>query len=352
MLTFLDVTETTRAQAALRVAQERARLANAAARTVTWELDSSTGRFHHSDEFEATLGFAPPASLTSLLVLIHPSDRERLALGFEQALAGQAPLEVEARVIVHRDEIWLRFSGARTGQDVLGLFQNVTDRRRAEAQRSLLVAELQHRVKNILAVVRSLSQRTINSSESLEDFGVHFGGRIDALARTQSLLTNRGAGGVELDQLVRDELAASLARDGEQVSVDGPDILLKDKAAEAFSLALHELTTNAVKYGALSAREGRLDVRWRIMNTSGGARLSLEWQESGVPLLDTRPSRTGFGRTLIERGLPYDLGATTALEFAPGGVHCTIELPLGPRVVARDHEPAFGGADEAEGGGR
>ncbi len=119
----------------------------------------------------------------------------------------------------------------------------------------------------------------------------------------------------------------------EQLELDGPRMLLRREAAEALSLALHELTTNAVKYGALSDRGGRLAVTWRVLNTSKGPKLSLEWRESGVRALDTSPSRSGFGRELIERGLPYELGATTSLEFARGGVRALIEVPLTDKVV-------------------
>ena len=102
------------------------------------------------------------------------------------------------------------------------------------------------------------------------------------------------------------------------------------------ALAVHELTTNAVKYGALCEPAGRLDVAWRLIDTSAGQRLSLEWREAGVRALDSQPHRNGFGRELIERGLPYELGATTALEFAPGGVRALIEVPLTEKIVALD----------------
>jgi len=190
------------------------------------------------------------------------------------------------------------------------------------------MAELQHRVKNILAVVRSIASRTLETTEDLDDFSAHFDGRLRALARTQNVLTRTANGRIDLDELVREELLTHAPQEPGQIEIAGPEIRLRDRAAEIFALALHELATNAVKYGALAQPKGHVAVTWRILTTSAGERLSLEWRESGVPALDPQPARHGFGRDLIERGLPYELGAATSLEFLPGGVRCTIELPL------------------------
>jgi two-component system, chemotaxis family, CheB/CheR fusion protein len=119
------------------------------------------------------------------------------------------------------------------------------------------------------------------------------------------------------------------------VDVSGPEIKLRAKAAETLSLAIHELATNAVKYGALSARSGHITVSWQIEHASD-ARLVFEWVETGVPVIDQEPSRSGFGRELIERGLPYELKATTALEFRRGGIRCVIELPLDDNIIFRE----------------
>ena len=143
------------------------------------------------------------------------------------------------------------------------------------------------------------------------------------------MLTRTTNGRIDLDELVREELLTHHApQEPGQVDIAGPDITLRDRAAEIFALALHELATNAVKYGALSQPRGHISVTWRVLKAGAGDRLSLEWRESGVPALDPAPARHGFGRDLIERGLPYELGAATSLEFLPGGVRCTIELPL------------------------
>ncbi|MFC0385363.1 PAS domain-containing protein [Muricoccus vinaceus] len=344
VLTFLDITATTAAQAARRTAEGRARLATAAARIVIWELDVASGRFTHSDGFETAFTFLPPPSLAALLATTHRDDRARLSGALDDATGGVgAPLDIEVRILAPAGEVWVHLSGTRTGGVMLGVMQDVDERRRGEAKQFLLLAELQHRVKNILGVVRSITSRSLAGAESLQEFATRFSGRIDALGRTQSVLANRGTEGVALEALVRDELAASLGPDGRQLDISGPPILLKDRAAEVFALGVHELTTNALKHGALSLPGGRLVVRWRIVNTSGGGRLALEWREHGVRIQAGMPVRTGFGRALIERGLPYDLGAATSLDFEPGGVRCTMELPLGPRVIALDGAPARSG---------
>ncbi|TCH98128.1 methyltransferase [Roseococcus sp. SYP-B2431] len=335
VLTFLDITSTTRAQEALRASEERARLATSAARIVTWHLDVPTRGFTHSEGFEQIFGFPPPRTLGAMLGFVHPEDRDALARAFDGATERDEPLDTEARLTVNGKELWVRFSGARSGDHLLGVFQDVDDRRRAQGQQYLLMAELQHRVKNILTVVRSITRRSLDGAENLDDLRRQLGGRIDALSRTQGVLANRGVEGVRLEELVRDELAAS--QDGAKpVEVEGPGIVLKEKAAEVFALALHELTTNAVKYGALSPNGGRLSVRWWITNTQQGPRLALEWLEQGVAMPTRPPARSGFGRRLIERGLPYDLDAATSFEFRQDGVRSTVELPIGPRVILED----------------
>ena len=210
--------------------------------------------------------------------------------------------------------------------------RDIGERRRAETRQRLLMGELQHRVKNILAVVRSITSRTVESSRDLSDFSAHFDGRIGALARTQAVLARHAGQEVDLEQMVREELLSHAA--GEQgVEVSGPVVQLRQKAAETFGLVLHELATNAVKYGALSSPAGKVSVSWQASDRPGGSTLSFRWVESGVAGMDTNPKRRGFGRDLIERGLPYDLpGAETSLSFAADGARCTIELPLNQYV--------------------
>jgi two-component system CheB/CheR fusion protein len=223
-------------------------------------------------------------------------------------------------------------------------FLDITATARAEERQRLLLSELQHRVRNILGIVRSLAARTAETSASVDEFASHLDGRLATLARTQNIFARTGDVIVDLEEMVRDELVSLGAPDGEQVDVGGPEVRLRQSAAETFALALHELATNAVKYGALAGPKGRVAVHWRVLDTSAGPRLSLEWRETGVAALDMRPTRSGFGRELIERGLPFELGAATSLSFEPGGVRALIEVPLTEHNAVLDSpEQALGG---------
>jgi two-component sensor histidine kinase len=197
----------------------------------------------------------------------------------------------------------------------------------------VLVAELQHRTRNLLAVVQSVMRQTIRASASLEEFDRRFAGRLAALGRAQEMLARADGEPVTIQELAHTELAAHGAEpDGERVSLDGPPVELPRRGLETLALAVHELATNAVKYGALSLPAGRLTIVWTLsVERDGESRLlTLEWRETGVemPDPDIGKRRRGFGRELIERALPYQLNAETELEFTPEGVRCRILMPL------------------------
>ena len=187
-------------------------------------------------------------------------------------------------------------------------------------------AELQHRLRNNLALMRSIVRRSNETAESAEQFALHLDARLGALARTQGVLTAAGSAGVDLEELVRTELIASAVPEDVYV-LEGPAIRLHSKIAESLGLAMHELTINSLKFGALAAPGGRLAVSWAVTGQPL-PRLQLTWIESGVTIVSTAPRRRGFGQELIECTLPYDLDARSALTFDPGGVHCLIDLPL------------------------
>ncbi|HEX5007282.1 MAG TPA: GAF domain-containing protein [Hyphomonadaceae bacterium] len=204
---------------------------------------------------------------------------------------------------------------------------SAVERARAEQHRNLLLAELQHRVRNILATVRSIIQRSARSSNTVEDLSMHLEGRLDSLARTQVILTRAPGAGVDLEDIVREELLSQAARDS-TVSIDGPEVRLPPKAAEVLNLVVHELVTNSIKYGALSAREGRVAVAWTLNGAGSQHWLRFAWIESGVRVAAAAPRREGFGAELITQRIPYELGGRGAFELKPGGIHCVIEFPL------------------------
>lgn len=199
----------------------------------------------------------------------------------------------------------------------------------SERRLRILVAELQHRVRNILTVVRSVFARTAEMSGDLEEVADHFKGRLDALARTQVIVTQSAAGTADLQDLIRDELISVGVQTGPLVTIRGPDVELTSRMAETLGLVIHELTTNALKYGALRVDGARLSICWTVeIDRQGNRHLDLRWREQGVPVVPLQPIREGFGRELIEEALPYRLGARATLEFKGGGVLCSITVPL------------------------
>jgi two-component system CheB/CheR fusion protein len=215
-------------------------------------------------------------------------------------------------------------------------FIDVTAITRAEERQRLLLAELQHRVRNTLGVVRSIARRSAETSTTVEEYAAHLDGRLNAFARTQALVTRDPEGGVDLEYLVVEELLAYNAREGEQMRVSGPAVRFQPKAAETFALAIHELATNALKYGALSQSTGRIEISWRIEDSRAPAQLVFEWSERGGPEVK-EPARKGFGAELLERTLSFDLKGQTTMAFNPAGFQCTITIPLSRRTF---HTPA------------
>ncbi|WP_448031370.1 CheR family methyltransferase [Bradyrhizobium liaoningense] len=210
-------------------------------------------------------------------------------------------------------------------------FVDVTAITRAEERQRLLLAELQHRVRNTLGVVRSIARRSAETSSTVEEYASHLDGRLNAFARTQALVTRDPEGGVDLEYLVIEELLAYNAREGEQMRVSGPKVRFQPKAAETFALAIHELATNALKYGALSQPAGRIEVTWRVDESPDPAELMFEWRERGGPPVAPRP-RKGFGAELLERTLAFELKGQTMMTFNPAGLQCTIIIPLSKRA--------------------
>lgn len=269
------------------------------------------------------------------LEALHPDDREP-ALRFWRQAGEDGQLEMEGRLRRASDGTYHWFQTRATPDrdaagnivEWLGTSTDIDDLRTLQQRQQSLLAELQHRVRNVLTVVRSILNRTAEESQDLSDMLDHFRGRLDALARMQAGLTQTAAGTVDLENMIRDELLSVGAGVGGRVTLTGPDVDLPARTAEPIGLALHELTTNALKFGALKVRGGTLDIRWALnMDDRGATVLDLTWSENGVPAIGI-PPREGFGRELIEEALPYRLGATTELVFRGGGVRCRMVIPL------------------------
>jgi PAS domain S-box-containing protein len=208
----------------------------------------------------------------------------------------------------------------------VGIGIEITERARADEHQRLLLDELNHRVKNILATVQSIARQSLSKDRPPTEAGEVFAERLRALSRSHDLLTSSGFQGASLLRLVEGGLQAFTQR----VVVQGEDITLRPRAVQTLGLVLHELATNAAKYGALSVPEGSVEVRWSIMDDG---RLRLSWRERGGP--EVRPPlRSGFGRRMIEGAVAHDLAGAATLTFAPDGVACDIAIPLEGTAVA------------------
>jgi two-component system CheB/CheR fusion protein len=249
----------------------------------------------------------------------------------EHVLSTLQPLE--RRVMKDDDKTWylMRILPYRTPDSTVDgaiiTFIEVTSIVQAEQHQRLLVDELNHRVKNMLTVVISLATQTLRRSSSLEAFSENFMGRIHALTAAYALLSNEGWQTVSLRDLLMEEFKPFMASDRPNITLEGPKVMIGPRSALALGMAIHELITNAVKYGALSVVQGNVRLTWVVQSTADGEQLDLEWIERDGPTV-TKPTHRGFGTTLIERGLKQDMDATVQIDFAPSGITARVRAPL------------------------
>jgi two-component system, chemotaxis family, CheB/CheR fusion protein len=227
----------------------------------------------------------------------------------------------------------MRIRPYRVGNVIDGVvitFTDITANKRAQRARELFIDELHHRTRNLLAIVQSISDTALGAAGSLADYRAEFNNRLGALARVQGLLSRDDGRDITLGGVVQGELNAIGVTPGtERIVVDGPPVKLREDAVQLLALALHELATNALKHGALKESRGRLDVKWQMLDEMNTPRLELTWVESAIEFnqREANSSRRGYGRELLEQALPYQLDATTKLEFAPDGLRFRLVLP-------------------------
>lgn len=198
-------------------------------------------------------------------------------------------------------------------------------------QQKLLLSELQHRTRNTLAVVRSIVRRTAAGSATVEEFERHLDGRLGAFARTQAYVTRNLEGGIDLELMVLDELLAHAADGSQHISIEGPPVRLAANVAETISLAIHELTTNAIKHGALRSDRNQLCIVWSLGGTGNDRTLHFSWMEQLADSKLEPPERNGFGTELLDRVMRYELDAEPEIAFKPSGFEyrVAIRLPAG-----------------------
>ncbi len=226
------------------------------------------------------------------------------------------------------------FNGRRL---VLESTRDVTARLASERRLRLLLAELTHRVRNTLAVIQAIARHTMRNSESKEDFGERFEARLTALASAHSLLVNSDWQGADFAELSRQQLAPYIADNPGRLRLQGPSVSLTPDLATPFGLVLHELATNAAKYGSLSVGTGAVSLSWTITSRDRQRIFKVVWQESGSPT-SAEPRTNGLGSALIDRVIP---GASVEREFQPDGLVCTMELPLPLAAADEDASAAI-----------
>jgi PAS domain S-box-containing protein len=348
--------ERARAGTASREAAERLQETLTAARMANWRWEPETGRIATSANMEELLGLPEGVSFSNSaqsFEIVHPEDRPAHQAMVETAGHRGEGWHGQFRIIRPRDGqvAWLeeRASPARdpvTGKThILGLVWEVTERHRMEERQAMLLHELQHRVRNILAVVRSLARRTTQTAGSVEEVGQLLDGRIDALARTQAVLARAVGAGVDLEMLVSEELLAQ-APGMAGIEIGGPQVTLSSKAAEVLTLAIHELATNATRYGAIG-QGGSIQVAWGVARPGEGPDwLHLIWTERGVKVIAAGPRREGLGTEAIERRVAYELKGRGRMELRPGGITAEISFPLLAGESILETDPSIFGDDD------
>lgn len=332
-----DVTDRREAVDRLVRQEETLRLAIDAADVGTWDHDLETGEIRLSDRCYAMFGVTPgePIAQDTLTPFTHPADVQRVQEAVERSLdpSIRADYAIEFRTIGRDDHVerWLSAKGKASFDDegrprrFLGAVVNITDRKRAELHLRLLVNELNHRVKNSLATIQAIAAQSFNGERDMNEAKEAFSNRIVALAEAHDLLTRENWEGAEMHDVAA--RVAALHGGDARFELSGLAVRLSPKTALSLSMALHELATNAVKYGALSTPDGRIQIAWGVAPEAGAPRLDLSWTERGGPPVKA-PERRGFGSRLIERGLAAELAGAAVIDFQPEGVVCRIRALL------------------------
>jgi PAS domain S-box-containing protein len=339
-----------RAQAteALRGSEERLRFALEAAELGSWEVDLRAGVVRRSPRALEVFGFGPEAAedrYPSWRGRMHPEDRAGAVGAIEAAVAGR----IEAYRVEYRHQrpdgrwIWVESHGRVVARDpatgaatrLAGTSRDVTERRAAEERQALLAREVDHRAKNALAVVQAAVRLTPKADPA--GFARAIEGRVNALARAQTLLAADRWSSADLRSLIEGELAPFLAagEDRPAAVLSGPRVALPAEATQPIAMAVHELATNAVKHGALSRRGGQVLVYWTLDTDRDPAQLELRWVERGGPPVSGDPERRGFGSRVLDGTVRRQLGGRVELEWDASGLVCRITVPLRSPATAR-----------------
>ena len=339
-----DISQRKQAEAALRESEERFRGIFEHAGTGI-AISDLQGRFQSCNPaFSAMLGYTEEEfNKLAIPDLQHPDDRDMNLDEVRRLVTEKIPsFEISSRYLnkggkvvwVHKRVSLLRDAAGRPTH-IIALVTDITERKRHEEQIKLLMSEVNHRSKNLLALVLAIARQTV--ATSADDFIDRFQERILALSVSQDLLVRNKWKGVHLDKLARSQLAHFSDLIGTRIKISGPSLLVSAFAAQTLGMALHELATNAGKYGALSTDGGSVEVTWRVENTEGrGDTFLISWRESGGPIVKA-PARNGFGSTVIGQMAEMSLNGTVKLDYASSGLVWRLQSPIGSVLEGNGH---------------
>ena len=316
--------------------EKRRAVALDAASLASWAWDIRTDMID-CDVLLAELFNLPPSNrlrARDILRAIDPRDVYQTETRFRDALSGSDDYFGEYRVNGFDPPRWVATRGRVIERDgegkptlIFGVNYDITERKLGDERQRLLLRELNHRVKNTLATVQALATQTVRHARRPSEFLEAFSARLQALGAAHSLLSDREWRGIGISELARMEVKPFDSSDTPRITISGPELLLSPDQAVGLGLILHELASNALKYGSLSVPSGKVELAWKTQGRKGARRLALTWSESGGPEVEP-PDRQGFGSILIRRSLAKVIDSDVTHEFRPGGVFAEISMPL------------------------
>ncbi len=326
--------------------RERLEFALGATGTGIWTFDESEGALHFDRRVMAQIGVDREVMpLDEFLAALAPDHAGMFAALLQrppEPPSSQGDLEIRVRRFDNAVERWIAVRSMRVGsaasREVVGTARDITDLRQHDAQVHMLMREVTHRSKNLLAIIQAMARQTVKDSLTAVDFELRFSSRLRGLSFSHELLAAQDWRGAALGDLAKGHLQTVLEQHGDRVTIAGPAVFIRPEAAQNIGLALNELTSNALKFGALSDQNGKVSLEWSIDADSAGPRwLHIVWNEYGErPILP--PSRQGFGHKVMERVVARALDGTATMTFAPTGLQWSLRVPISHLVLQAEEQ--------------
>jgi PAS domain S-box-containing protein len=337
--TARDVTESRCAEQALRETEERYRLASRATNDAIWDWNLATNHVLWNEALRVAHGYTPDAVEPTggwWIGHIHPDDRSRIDASIHAVIDGTGTawsdeyrfLRADGSYAYILDRGYVIRDAQGNAVRMIGAMLDITQRKQAEEHQRLLTGELQHRIKNTLAMVQAIASQTLRGAADIDEAREALAARLISLGRAHDILTQASWKAAPIMEVVQGALSVHAQAGPARIRIGGPNVLLGAKSALSLALALHELATNAAKYGALSNESGVVELRWHVVHEDEAPRFCLTWSEQGGPPILAPPARRGFGSRLIERSFATEVGGEVKLTYAPTGLVCRLEAPL------------------------